>query len=389
MGGSPFTDASIPSQVAYPPGHRTLGAAQKSSIVLRQGSRMLGRRVSERDSERVIERVGTRLGGLLRNSAECRFSGGWSAAFRACPARVMRGRVSLLWERIQSSGRLMGMRCLPVFGAAVILAMAGCTDSPAAVSTLVPSTTPASSTTSAPDLDSTSTIAATAPATTQPPRPLAEYLSEGTGAGAGLLPSSQVEGDRSVIDLTFTDGRRVEVVYPSAWALDQYRWTPDTYIVYDFDEPRQDGSGAIHAQVLFALEPDGEWTMTLHPMSIWSVQELEIAKSNVTLHTESNGFVTVETTRPLSHFSQDPGQAPIAADFRGDAGMYVDDILGLASTDQCIEGPESPYPLREPNVVTWCDEDAGVIAAFNVPEQYHDEVLAEMDFRLITAGLGE
>jgi hypothetical protein len=80
VGGSPFTDASIPPQVAYPPGHRTLGAAQKSSIVLRQGSRMLGRRVSERDSERVIERVGTRLGGLLRNSAECRFSGG-----AACP----------------------------------------------------------------------------------------------------------------------------------------------------------------------------------------------------------------------------------------------------------------------------------------------------------------
>jgi hypothetical protein len=35
MGGSSCTDASIPPQVAYPPGHRTLGAAQMSSIVQR------------------------------------------------------------------------------------------------------------------------------------------------------------------------------------------------------------------------------------------------------------------------------------------------------------------------------------------------------------------
>jgi hypothetical protein len=141
--------------------------------------------------------------------------------------------------------------------------------------------------------------------------------------------------------------------------------------------------------LLFALGPDGEWRITISPMSVWSDEELGVAKSNVTLRTESNGFVTAETTRPLSHLTRDPGQAPLAGDFRGDARMYVDNILGLASTDQCIEGPGSPYPLREPNVVTWCDEDAGVIVAFLVPEQYHDEVLAEMDFRLITAGLGE
>jgi hypothetical protein len=71
-------NASIPSQVAYPPSRRTLGAAQMSSIVQGLGSWMLGQRVSERDSERVIVRapkaVAARLGGLLRNSAECRLS---------------------------------------------------------------------------------------------------------------------------------------------------------------------------------------------------------------------------------------------------------------------------------------------------------------------------
>lgn len=264
------------------------------------------------------------------------------------------------------------MRWLPILGATAILALSGCH---------ISLTTTESSTTSLAVLDE-------AIDTTTPPASLAEYLGSGSGSGAGLVPESKTEGDRSVIDLSFTDGRRVEIVYPSSWPLDQYGWTPDTDIVYEFDEPRDDGSSVIHAQLIFSYGTDGEWTASIHPMSVWSSEELAVAESHFTLHEESNGFVTVETTRPLSHHTRDPDQAPSVSDFKGEAGIYVDDILGLASTGTCVDDPQNPYPLRESHGITWCDEDAGVTVAFLVPTEYHDEILSNVDMRLVTAGPG-
>lgn len=272
------------------------------------------------------------------------------------------------------------MRYQPILGVAVALALSACTNPAATVVTTEVSV-------SAPDAPIQPT-SSTATSTRQLSGSLADYLADGPSFDWGLIPESSVEGDRSVIDVTFTDGRRVEIVYPSSWPLDQYGWTPDTDIVYEFDEPRDDGSGVIHAQLIFSYGTDGEWTTSIHPMSVWSDEEIALAESHMTLHKESNGFVTVETTRPLSHHTRDPDQAPFASDFKGEAGIYVDDILGLASTGTCVDDPQNPYPLRETHGITWCDEDAGVTIAFLVPEEYHDEVLDNLDVRLVNAGPG-
>lgn len=282
-------------------------------------------------------------------------------------------------ERIQTRGRLMGMKYLQGLGVAAALAISACSN-PAG--TLAPADPP---NISAPIQPTSSTTTSTP----ELPASLAEYLHGEIESKWGLIPESSVEGDRSVIDVTFTDGRQVEIVYPTPWPLDQYGWTPDTNIVYEFDEPREDGSSVIHAQLIFGLGPDGEWRMGIHPMSVWSDEELAFAESLVALDEEPNGFVTVRTIRPLSHYTRDPDQAPFNPDHKGgEARIYIGDILGLASTGTCVDDAEYPYPLRQTHGVTWCDNDAGVTISFLVPEEYHDEILDHLDVRLVTAGPG-
>jgi hypothetical protein len=287
------------------------------------------------------------------------------------------------------------MKRLAILGVAAAVGMSACTSQVSSgLSTFADSETP---TTSVQESNASASAVSTPPGTTMAftsttnppalPESFADFLDDGFGPQWGWIPGSSVEGDRSVIDVTFTDGRRIEMLYPAAWPLDEYGWTPDTNIVYEFDEPREDGSSVIHAQLLFVHGADGEWTFQLHPMSVWSNEELALAEAHVRLRKEANGFVTVTTTRPFSHYTRDPDQAPFNPDFSGgEAGMYVDDILGLSSTGPCIDDPANPYPTREPLGVTWCDDDAGVTVAFLVPEIYHDEILDNVDLQPVTAG---
>lgn len=228
--------------------------------------------------------------------------------------------------------------------------------------------------------------------TVPPPLPetFAEFLRAGLGTQQsrwGMTPGKFQEGDRSVIDVTFTDGRQIHLLYPADWPLDEYGWTPNTRVVYEPDQPRQDGGSVIAAQLIFTHGEDGEWSMDLHPMASWTEEELDLARSNITLHKQANGFVTVTTTRPFSHFTRDPGQTPLSPDFQHGAASVYTEILGLASEGGCVNDPQH-YPLRESHRITWCDEDAGVIVAFLVPEEYHDEILDNFDLRLATTGPG-
>lgn len=251
-------------------------------------------------------------------------------------------------------------------------------------------TSPASVTTAATNA-STSIATPTLTATPGPslPESLTDFLHAELGVQRGLIPGSSTEGDRSVIDATFTDGTRVHILYPTDWPIDEYGWTPSTDVVYELDEPRYDGASVIHAQLLFTYGTDGNWSMRLEPMAIWSDAELALAKSSIELHKEANGFVTVTTTRPFSHYTRDPKQAPFSPDFRGRSPWIdVDDILGVTATDTCAEDPEHPYPQRETGRITWCDEDAGVIITFAAPQIYHDEILDNVDVRLVTGESG-
>lgn len=90
--------------------------------------------------------------------------------------------------------------------------------------------------------------------------------------------------------------------------------------------------------------------------------------------TEANGFVTVRTTRPLSHFTDDPDQGPIRGDIDEGAEMHIGVLVTLISGCH----PDTPVTATS-SFVYWCDVDANVAIHFTTDPQHFEFVLANFN----------
>lgn len=216
--------------------------------------------------------------------------------------------------------------------------------------------------------------------TTNEPRPVesspSSPIPRPSGPGSLVLPLI-VEGDRTTVNVSFTDGRSVDVSYPSSWYLHEHIWKPGTGIILWLDEPRDNGQGYLYASLDFAFNGT-TWTESIRFRPEWTDEEEDLALELLDISIASNAFVTVRTTPPLYHFTPDPVQRPPVGEELGAAWILVGDTIRLDS------GCSSDTPVsRYQGALHWCDADAGVAVTFYTSSDHYDQILKDLDFDLV------
>ncbi len=193
----------------------------------------------------------------------------------------------------------------------------------------------------------------------------------------GFQPNAVSVGGRTAVDVTFTDGRRVSVEFPSEWRLEEHSWSPQTRLVLE-QEDSATGWSLRYAGLSFSYSDQSGWAPHVMFRPEWTDEEKALVPDLLDWSTEANGFVTVRTTRPLSHFTDDPDQGPIRGDIDEGAEMHIGVVVTLTS------GCHSDPATATPSFVYWCDVDSSVAVHFRTDPRHFDFVLA--NFNIVPLG---
>jgi len=183
-----------------------------------------------------------------------------------------------------------------------------------------------------------------------------------------------VQGNRTTVNVTFTDGKTFDLVYPTEWGLADHSWVPQTDLILELEEPRQNGLGYLWASATFTYSTANGWIPSITYRPEWTDEEKSFAEEAMVLTQQDNGFVALQTTPPLRHSSTDPDQGPTIADLRSPAILNIGGLVELH--DECDPTSET---VTTDSYVSWCDADARVAVVVFTAPQYHDEVIAALD----------